>query len=618
MRFFWKTVLANIVATLIMQLVVAGVMFLILLVFIRSIIGVATAHKESVHANSVLVFDMSLAINDSPAHAAPSVGFGLGGISGGNARIALYDLVDAINQAATDSHIKALYLSGSLNTDNFASSYATLREVRQAIEKFKATGKKVYAYLDGPSLRDYYLASTANEIRLSPFGIITISGLSAQSLFVRDALQKYGVGVQVTRVGKYKSATEMFTEDHMSDADREQLTGLLGDIWGTLSTEIAASRKLDLTAFTKLSNEPGMFMAKDALTNKLVDKLGYLDEEIDELEKVGSYDEANDTFQQISLVTYARRLAEKRELAAKSPFAPSDRIAIVYAEGEIVDGNSGQENIGGDELAATLRQLRGDKDVKAVVLRVNSPGGSAGASEIIGREMRNLRDAKIPVIVSMGAYAASGGYWISAFGDYIYAEPTTVTGSIGVFGLHFDFKNIANEHGLMFDEIKTSTYSGIETITRPWTPDELKLVQTVVDFLYDQFIAKVSEGRHLNPDAVRAIAQGRVWSGEAAVAKDKGLVNGLGGLGDAITKAAEMADLKGKSYTLVQYPEIRPPFQELVQQIAGGGEPGPVSKLSGRDPASIALKQLATQWSFLRSFNDPHGLYARLPYMLQF
>jgi protease-4 len=413
----------------------------------------------------------------------------------------------------------------------------------------------------------------------------------------------------------------MFTEEHMSDADREQLTGLLGDIWGTLSTDLAASRKLDPAVFRKLANEPGMFMAKDALDHKLVDKLGYLDEEIDELEKVGSYDEANDTFRQISLATYSRRLAQKRELAAQSPFAPSQRIAVVYAEGEIVDGGSGEENIGGDELAATLRQLRGDRDVKAVVLRVNSPGGSAGASEVIGREVRNLRDAKIPVIVSMGAYAASGGYWISAYGDYIYAEPTTITGSIGVFGLHFNFQDIANQHGLMFDGVKTNTYGDIETMTRPWSPDELKLVQGVVDFLYDQFIAKVSEGRHLNPDNVRAIAQGRVWSGTEAVAKDKGLVNALGGLGDAIAKAEEMAGLKGKSYTLVQYPEVRPPLQALVQQIAGGGEPGPVSQLlplGSHDPVSTTLKQVETQWHFLRSFNDPRGLYARLPYLLQF
>ncbi len=621
MRIFWKTVLANIVATLIMQLVLAAVLFAILLVFIRGLIGVAAAHKEVSHANSVLVFDMNVAINDSPAHAAPRVGFGLGGVATSDGRIALYDVITALDEAAKDDDITALYLSGSLDTDNFASSYAALREVRQAIERFKTSGKKVYAYLDSPSLRDYYLASTANEIRLSPFGIISINGLSAQSLFVHDALQKYGVGVQVTRVGKYKSATEMFTEEHMSDADREQLTGLLGDIWGTLSAELAASRKIAPADFQKLSNEPGMFMAKDALEKKLVDKLGYLDEEIDELVKVSARDEASHTFRQTAFITYARNLAEKRETASKGPFAPDARIAVVYAEGEIVDGGSGAENIGGDELAATLRKLREDKKVKAVVLRVNSPGGSAGASEVIGREMRNLRDAKIPVVVSMGAYAASGGYWISAYGDYIYAEPTTVTGSIGVFGLHFNFQDIANQHGLMFDGVKTNTYGDIETMTRPWSPDELKLVQSVVDFLYDQFIAKVSEGRHLNPDDVRAIAQGRVWSGEAAVAKDKGLVNGLGGLGDAIAKAAEMAGLKDEEYSLRQYPEVRPPLEGLVQQIIGGDEPGPVAQLSplaGHDPIAATLRQVQTQWSFLRSFNDPHGLYARLPYLLQF
>jgi len=619
MRFFWKTVAANIVATLIMQVFVALVLFVIVVIFVRIAIG--THAKETVRDKSVLVFDMDVAITDSPAHAASHVGFGLGGVEATGPRLALYDVVDALDQAAKDTHITALYLSGSFNTDNSASGYATLKEVRQAIERFKATGKKVYAYLDEPSLRDYYMASVADEVTLNPYGVLAINGLSAESLFVRDAMQKYGVGVQVTRVGKYKSATEMFTEDHMSDADREQLTGLLGDIWDSLSTDIAASRKLDANTFKKLAGDPGVYLASDAKDKKLVDKLAYLDEVIDELEKVGDYDENNDTFRQVSLNTYARRLAEKRDAAAKSLFSSSNHIAIVYAEGDIVDGDSGDETVGGDDLAADLRQLRGDKDVKAVVLRVNSPGGSALASELIQREMRNLRDEKIPVVVSMGTYAASGGYWISAYSDYIYAEPTTVTGSIGVFGLKFNFKDIANQHGLMFDTVTTVPNADMDSMARPWTPDEVKLAQTLVDYLYDQFIAKVAEGRNLKPDAVRSIAQGRVWSGTAAVAKDKGLVNALGGLGDAIAKAEDLAGLKGKPSTLVQYPEKRPPFQALLQSLANDGESSPVSKAAlsaSRDPVTATLRQMEAQWHLLRSFNDPRGLYARLPYLLQF
>jgi len=619
MRFFWKTVAANIVATLIMQLVLALALFVILAICVRAIMG--THAKEAVEDKSVLVFDMNVAITDSPAHAASHVSVGLDGVQASSPRLALYDVVDAINQAAKDEHITALYLSGSLDTDNSASGYATLREVRQAIVHFKTTGKKVYAYLDEPSLRDYYLASVADEVTLNPFGFLTINGLSAESLFVRNALQKYGVGVQVTRVGKYKSATEMFTEDHMSDADREQLTGLLNDIWGTLSTEIAASRKLDADTFKKLASEPGLYLAGDAKDKKLVDKLAYLDEMIEELEKAGDYDARNDTFRQVSLVTYARRLAEDRDLASTSVFTSGNRIAVVYAEGEIVDGGSGDDTVGGDDLASDLRTLRGDKNVKAVVLRVNSPGGSAMASEVIQREMRNLRDAKIPVIVSMGTYAASGGYWISAYSDYIYAEPTTVTGSIGVFGLKFNFKDVANQYGLTFDSVKTVPNADMDSIARPWTPDEQKLAQTLVDYLYDQFIAKVAEGRNLNPDDVRNIAQGRVWSGTAAVAKDKGLVNAIGGLGDAIAKAEDMAELKGKSWILVQYPEKRPPFQALLQSLSGEGAPAPVSKASTvirHDPVTAAMQQLQTQWHLLHSFNDPRGLYARMPYFLQF
>jgi len=289
-----------------------------------------------------------------------------------------------------------------------------------------------------------------------------------------------------------------------------------------------------------------------------------------------------------------------------------------------VDGGGSSGEIGGDQMAYDLRSIRGDKDVKAVVLRVNSPGGSAYASEVIQREVRNLEEKKIPVVVSMGTYAASGGYWISAYSDYIFAEPTTVTGSIGVFGMKFNMQQIANDHGVAFDTVKTSPFSDMDTMTRPWTPDELKLAQSLVDNLYDQFITKVSEGRKLKYDDVAQIAQGRVWSGLDA--KSKGLVNEIGGLEDAIKKAEQLAHLSGQKYTLVEFPERRTPFEALAQSLAGNDDSSPVSQSgapsliapAGRDAFSTSLRQIETQWNFVRSFNDPSGLYARLPYLLQF
>jgi len=622
MRFFFKSVAANLVAILI-TFFVLGMVGLVGVIICLKVAASGVAHHETtVHDKSVLVFDMDVAITDAPEHGSP--GLNVSSLTGGGSspRLTVYEIVKAIDQAAKDDKIVAIYMSGSLDTDNAASGYAALREVRQALERFKASGKKIYAYLDEPTVKDYYLVSVANEISLNPFGVLSINGIGAESFYLRDALQKYGVGVQVTRVGKYKSYVEMFTEDHMSDADREQLTKLLGGIWTNLVGDLAASRKLPVDDLKNLTNQPGVFLASDALKDKLVDKLAYLDEIIDKLEDVGAYDETNDTFYQVAMSTYADKLETDRIQATKS--ASSDKIAVVYAEGEIVDGGSGADNVGGDDLASTLREVRGDKDVKAVVLRVNSPGGSVLASEVIQREIRKLREEKKPVVVSMGTYAASGGYWISAYGDYIFAEPTTVTGSIGVFGLKFNIKDIANEHGVAFDGVKTAPFADVDTMTRPWNPDEQKLAQTLVDNIYDSFIHKVSEGRKIPEDKVYEIAQGRVWTG--ADAKDLGLVDALGGLGDAIKKAEELGKLKGKTWNLQEFPEKQSPLDAIVQVLTQGNEPSPVSKLSpslnfvttGHDPMSASLRQMQTQWNFVRTFNDPRGLYVRLPYLLNF
>jgi len=624
MRFFFKTVAANLVAILITLFVLAMVAVVGLIICVK--VAAGSAHRETaVHDKSVLVFDMDVAITDAPEHSSPSDLLSVSNLaSGGGAssRLTVFEIVNALDAAAKDPQIVALYLSGSLDTDNAASGYAALREVRQAIERFKSSGKKVYAYLEEPTVKDYYLASVANEISLNPFGVLSINGLSAESFYLHDALEKYGVGVQVTRVGKYKSYVEMFTENHMSDADREQLTQLLGGIWSNVETDIAASRKeLDLPTLKKLANEPGVFLASDAVKDKLVDKLAYLDQIIDKLKDVGAYDEDNDTFYQVAMSSYADRLETKRIQAAKNT---SDKIAIVYAEGDIVDGGGGSDNVGGDDLSSTLRDVRGDDDVKAIVLRVNSPGGSVLASEIIQREIVKLREAKKPVVVSMGTYAASGGYWISTYGDYIFAEPTTVTGSIGVFGLKFNIQDIANQHGVAFDGVKTAPFADLDTMTRPWTDDEKKLAQTLVDNIYDSFIQKVSEGRKLKADQVEEIAQGRVWSGEDA--KKLGLVDAMGGLGDAIKKAADLAKLKDNAWSIAEYPEKQSPLDTLMQVLSQNGEPPPVSKLGlnlnaaipGHDPLSTSLRELQTQWRFVRTFNDPRGLYARLPFLLNF
>jgi protease-4 len=619
MRMFWKTVAANLVASLITFLVLGMLLFVGGFFFLAILISAARP-EPGLRDQTVLVFDLDTNILDSPAHAHPAQLFG----GSGESDLALSETLNAIDAAATDKHIVAMFISGSLQPADDGSGYAALREVREAIERFKLSGKKVYAYLIEPTIKDYYIASTADEIALHPFGYLSLNGLSATSPFLGDALKKYGVGVQVTRVGKYKSATEIFTENHMSDADREQLTRLLGGMWTNILGDLAASRSLDVAKLEDMSNNPGLFMADDALKNKLVDKTAYLDQMIDEMKTIAAADDAYGTFRQISLSAYVKKMTEGRQFDS-ALMAGKDRIAVVYAEGEIVDGGGGASNIGGDEMAYELRDLRNDPHVKAVVLRVNSPGGSALASEVIQREVRNLKDAKIPVIVSFGAVAASGGYWISAYADHIFAEPTTITGSIGVFGLKFNIQDIAKDHGLTFDGISTAKFGDMDTLTRPWTPEETQLAQTLVDHLYDQFIDKVSDGRNLNHDHVADIAQGRVWSGEDA--QKNGLVDTIGGLRDAIAYAAKSAGLKNdKSLVIDERPRVKTPGDALLQ-LLGGEDSSPVAHAmapvdvvlpTGRDPVAVSLRQLDSQWQLLRSFNDPRGLYARLPYLLEF
>ena len=615
MRFFWKVVAANLVASL-LTFFVMGMVFFMFGVFIIVALSGSKQKTPSLQSGSVLVFHMNVNITDSPEYASPGDIF-----NNGSSQLSLLEVENAIETAAKDRNIVGLFLYGSLESENYGSSYAALREVRQAIEKFKAQGKPVYAYLTSPSPKDYYLASTATKIYLNPLGDFSLNGLAAEEIFLGDTLKKYGVGVQVTRVGKYKSATEIFTTNRLSDADREQLTLLLNDIWTQVLADLAVSRNLSLDRLHQLANEPGLYLPADALKNKLVDKLAYYDEVLDALNALAEHNDTTDTFRQISIGDYANRLNQRRLDNASGFFSPDNSIAVVYAEGEIADGDGNTPGtIGGDDLARSLRDLRNDDHVKAVVLRVNSPGGSAEASEVIQREVKLLKESK-PVIISFGAVAASGGYWISTPGDYIFAEPTTITGSIGVFGLKFNLQDIAQQYGLNFDGVKTATFADMDTSSRPWSPEEQALAQTFVDFIYDQFIDKVSVGRGITPDRVREIAQGRVWSGTEA--KKLKLVDEIGGLREALHMAVDRAGLTGKKWHLEQVPEKRTAAEALVEAFTTGNQAEPLARaatpaVQGRDPLSVAMRQWQAQWRQLQTYNDPQGVYALLPFQLQF
>ncbi|HEY0256437.1 MAG TPA: signal peptide peptidase SppA, partial [Candidatus Methylacidiphilales bacterium] len=524
MKQFFITFFANLAALL---FVFGGPLLLFTILIIASF-STSTQNKRvvSIERGSILVFDLSVNVTDSPEHASPISPFSaaLGGSQ--NKSMTLRSLTTALAKAAKDDRIKALFLEGSFQPADFGTGYACLKELREAIVDFKKTGKKVYAYTEAPTTRDYYVMSAASIIYMNSYGEMEVPGLASVKMYYAGLLQKYGVDVQVTRVGKYKSAVEPFILNKMSDADREETQKLLGDLWGEVVTTVSQSRNIDPAAFQQLVDTEGYILPESAWTAKLVDKLAYFGDVLNILNKVApssDYATIPLPFKQVSIGDYINAGRTPRLIGERG----SDNVvAILYLEGEIVDGDGDTTNIGGDRFAAQLRQLRKDNDVKAVVLRVNSPGGSAFASEVIQNEIIALK-AKKPVIISMGNYAASGGYWVSTYGDRIFAEPNTLTGSIGVFGLFMNVQKLGNSLGITWDSAKTGNYADFETISRPKTDQELTIAQARVDDLYAKFLQKVSTSRNIPLESLELIAQGRVWSGDEALRLK--LVDEIGG-----------------------------------------------------------------------------------------
>lgn len=567
-------------------------------------LGSSDSARPGVTRGSYLVFDLSTNISDAP----PRVDLSLFGAKSDT--IQLRSVTRALRQAAQDDRILGVFITGDLSPAAFGSGYAALKEVREALEAVKAAGKPVSAYITHATTKSYYLASVADDLAMDPYGVIMIPGLASQPMFFAGMLDKYGINVQVTRVGKYKSAVEPFTRTGMSPENREEVQKLLNDIWSDLLADIAPSRNRTTAQLQTVVDAEGLLRADTAKAAGFVDRIAYRDEIYDALKMKTGRAGSKDAFKQIAVTEYAKAIrdiadAPKRDGGVPRSLGRAGRIAVVYAEGEIVDGEGDSTDIGSTKFSRELRKLRQDDNVKAVVLRVNSPGGSASASEIIQREIRLIKAVK-PIVISMGSYAASGGYWISAYGDRIFAESTTITGSIGVFGLQFDVERLANNFGITFDTVKTGKFADSLTIARPKTPEELAVLQRMVDWIYTEFIAKVAEGRNLTREAVEEIAQGRVWSGTEALRV--GLVDELGGLDDAIAFAAEKAGIVD-NYRLVEYPREKE-LIEVIQEYLYEASPdfahstGLTRKIADR--VELELKML-------RAFNDPKGIYARMP-----
>jgi len=598
MKNFFSSLLGSLVALVIFF---GGCMFLGL-VFILALAALGQKQPVAVQPGSYLVFDLSANIQDAPQEFDGAALFAP--LMGGERlqTLQLRTVTRALRAAAKDSRIAGLLVTGNVRPVGYGSGFGTLKEVRAALQAFKASGKPVMAYLNFATTRDYYLASTAGDVVLDPYGAILMPGLASQPLFMAGAFEKFGIGVQVTRVGKYKSAVEPYIRKDFSPENREQLQKLLDDIWTDLLGDIAASRRLTLAEVQGAVDAEGVITASSAVAHKLVDRSVYRDQVIDELKvKTGRKKGTKESFKQISLVAYAGVAAKE----TVSPLSRKNQIAVVYAEGDIVDGEGQMGEVGGHKFARELRQFRQDENIKAIVLRVNSPGGSASASEEIQRELRLTMQTK-PVVVSMGSVAASGGYWISTYSHRIFAEPATITGSIGVYGMFINVQQLFNHFGLTFDTVKTGKLADMLTISRPKTDAEMAVFQKLVDWIYDEFTAKVVESRKLDKAKVLEIAQGRVWSGTEA--KKLGLVDEVGGLGKAITYAAEKAGL-GTNYRLTEYPRKRQ-LGEIINEMMKGLAPEQAG-----DNAALAklFGEFKDQTHVLLRFNDPCGIYARLP-----
>lgn len=609
------------------------------------IVGIAASAGSkdlvTVTDGSILVIDLDRAFSDRPAETKPGSFLDDALSAGRGGAISLRAATIALKAAADDDRISGILLRGTISADGYASGFAALRELRAAIAGFRQSKKPVHAYLVNPDTRDYYLASAASMITIDPFGSLLMPGLASEQIFFTGMFEKYGIGMQVSRVGRFKAAVEPFTRRDMSPENRLQTASYLGDLWSEVKRGVAQSRGIDTIALQTMVNAQGIILPADAKAAKLVDRVAYFDDELDDLQKLATAARSADgakqstkdsiraaematlldrpTLPQITLGDYAP-IAVARDRS----FSASQTIAIVYAEGDIVDGEGGDGMIGGAALSRELRRVRSDGKVKAVVLRVNSPGGSAIASEQIQRELTLIRKQK-PIVVSMGTVAASGGYWISTAAARVFAQPNTITGSIGVFSLLPNIKALANRHGVTFDTVKTGRYADLFSLARPRNDAELAVLQRGTDAVYEAFILRVATARKLTPDSVRAIADGRVWSGEAAMRI--GLVDSIGGLDAALKSAATLAKITG-DYDVREYPRTKSATEKLTEllgnrpapvavAISAATNPGANALLAGRGPASSLARDITRELDVLLRYNDPRGVYARMPFILR-
>lgn len=586
MKEFFKYVLAT-VTGIILVAIIMGILAAI------SLVGLAasSASTTNVEDNSVFVLSLSGTLNERTAEDP------LASLTGEvSENMGLDKLLKAIKKAKDKEEIKGIYIeAGLFSSDTPASTHA----IREALLDFKKSGKWIVAYADTYEQSTYYICSVADKIFLNPDGMIDWHGLASTPYFVKDLLAKFGVKYQLCKVGKYKSAPEMMTADGMSEPNREQVTAYINGIWEVMLKEVSDSRKIPVDSLNAYADRfVALAEPEDYVKMKMVDKLIYTDEVKGEVKKMLKIDEKDD-IKQLTLADMEGVKGKKNE---------GEQIAVYYAYGEIVDSETGslmdtEHCIVANTVCKDLERLMNDDNVKAVVLRVNSPGGSAYASEQIWRAVTNLK-AKKPVVVSMGGYAASGGYYISCAANYIVSEPTTITGSIGIFGMFPDFSGLLTEKlGVKFDEVKTNKHAAFGTVARPFNAEEMALLEQYIGRGYNLFRKRVADGRQQSIEQIEEIAQGRVWLGNDAL-KIK-LVDEIGGLDKAIAKAASLA--KVSQYHATSYPEEQSWWSNLLDQATS-------SNNYLDEQLQATLGEYYEPFKFVKNMNRQSAIQARMPY----
>jgi len=568
-----------------------GILFII---FIFIVIGIASglpsasSKNSSISDNSVLHLQFNTSIPDRTSNnPIDNINFTTLEVS---STLGLNTILENIRKAKKDPRIKGIFL----DLESINAGMASVEEIRNALMDFKQSNKWILSYSEIYTQKTYYLASVANKVYLNPAGIIEVRGFANQVMFYKNALEKLDVDVQIIRHGKFKSAVEPFMLDKMSDSNREQLQKLVNSMWESWLTKVTDGRKISIDSINNIADNLLVRDAKSAEKYGLVDKLTYRDELITILKEYLEIEEKT-SINYISLNKY-------NNVPSSEITNSANKIAVIYASGSIESGKSDQGSMGSETVSKAIRKARLDKNVKAIVLRVNSPGGSALASDIMWREVELAKKAK-PVVASMGNVAASGGYYISCAADKIVASEKTITGSIGVFGIVPNFQGFLNNKiGITFDGVKTNKHSDIVTVYRPLTNDERAILQAGVEKVYDDFITKVATGRNMTKEAVDKVGQGRVWLGSDAI--KIGLVDEIGGLNKAIEIAKELAELD--DYSIKSYPEEE--LDPLIQVF---------TSIATDIKSDIAEEQLGDTYKYyqqVQKITNQSGIMTRMPF----